>query len=118
MKEIKLPLFLLANEPTEKYTGIEYIYSPPYLSLIMVVSENDTTTLLNSENINKPRMTYQYQNESFEFVIIQNNVKATGGQIAPEVSELEFLDSAFVWFENYLKWEDANIDEDLQSKFN
>ncbi|MGL5235220.1 MAG: hypothetical protein ACRC8Z_10790 [Empedobacter falsenii] len=118
MKEIKLPLFLLANEPTEKYTGIEYIYSPHYMSLIMVVSENDTTTLLNSENINKPRMTYQYQDESFEFVIIQNNVLSVGWQLAPEVSELDFLDSAFEWFENYLKWEESNIDENLKSKFN
>ena len=49
MIELKLPKFLLAEEPTKEYVGVEWIYSPQYLSLIMIVISlilifNQTTT--------------------------------------------------------------------------
>ena len=116
--ELKLPKFLLAEEPTKEYVGVEWIYSPQYLSLIMIVSENDIPTVLDARNRRKSRKTFTYQDETFEFIIIQNNVAATGGQLAPEITEIEFLEQAYDWYKDYLIWEDKNIDEDINSKLN
>lgn len=117
-EKIILPLFMLGDEPMKEYSGIEWIYSPRYLSLIMIIHENDTVSLLNSKNNKRPRKNFRYGNETFEFVIVQNNILATGGELAPIISEEEFLDLAFEWYEKYLIWEDRNIQEDLNSKFN
>ena len=116
--EIKLPKFLLATEPKKEYNGIEYIYSPSYLSLIMVIHENEITSILNAENREKPRKSFEYNSEKFLFVILQNNVAATGGELAPEITEIEFLEQAFDWYKDYLIWEDRNIEEDINSKLN
>lgn len=116
--EIKLPKFLLATEPKKEYNGIEYIYSPSYLSLIMIIHENYTTSILNAENREKPRKSFEYNSEKFLFVIIQNNVISTGGHLAPEITEIEFLEQAYDWYKDYLIWEDKNIDEDINSKLN
>lgn len=35
--ELKMPKFLLAVEPIEMPSGFHYIYSPQYLSLILVI---------------------------------------------------------------------------------
>ena len=56
--------------------------------------------------------------EPFELVIIQNNVKITGGNLAPEITEDEFLNLAWKFWEDYLIWEDKNIDKDINSKLN
>ncbi len=116
--KIKLPKFLLATEPKNEYNGIEYIYSPSYLSLIMIIHENDTISILNEENREKPRKSFEYNSEKFLFVIIQNNVISTGGNLAPEITEIEFLEQAYDWYKDYLIWEDRNIDEDINSKLN
>ena len=107
--DIILPLFLLAENPMEKYIGVEYIYSPLYLSFIMIIVEDDATVLLNTKNVKNVRKTYFYQEETFEFVIIQNNIKLVGGSIAPVINDIEFLDKAFSWYQKYLEWEDANL---------
>lgn len=52
-REITLPKFLLAEEPTKEYVGVEWIYSPQYLSLIMIISENDITTFLDARKRRK-----------------------------------------------------------------
>ena len=116
--ELKLPKFLLAEEPTKEYVGVEWIYSPQYLSLIMIISENDITTVLDARNRRNSRKTFTYKDETFEFIIIQNNVAATGGQLAPEITEIEFFEQAYDWYRNYLIWEDKNINEDINSKLN
>ena len=116
--ELKLPKFLLAEEPTKEYVGVEWIYSPQYLSLIMIISENDIPTVLEAKNRRKSRKTFTYQDETFEFIIIQNNVAATGGELAPEITDEQFLCEAFDWYRAYLIWEDRNIDENETSILN
>lgn len=88
------------------------------MSLILIVAEDSQTVILNDEHLSKPRKTFKYEYETFEFIIIQNNVILTGGQLAPEISETEFLNQAWAWYEEYLKWEDNNIDNDSISKLN
>lgn len=111
--ELKMPKFLLAEEPKEGYDSLSYIYSPHYLSLILIIPEDDLTVLLNEGNRQRPRKTFTYEFEPFEFVILQNNVLATGGGLSPEISEEEFLIQAWEWYENYLIWEDNNIDNEM-----
>lgn len=118
MKELKLPKFLLAENPTEDHNKFIYIYSPVYLSLILIVAEDHQTVVLNEEMASKPRKKFRYDDESFEFVVLQNNVLITGGQLAPRISEIEFLDNAWAWWKNYLIWEDENTDESENSKLN
>lgn len=36
--------------------------------------------------------------EQFKLIIIQNNVKVTGGELAPVVSETQFLNEAWEWY--------------------
>lgn len=118
MKEIKIPKFLLAEEPTKPNDRDIFIYSPHYLSLVLIIPEDEKTVLLNDETRNKPRKTFQYEDESFEFVIIQNNVIHTGGVLSSEITEEEFLNQAWKFWEDYLIWEDRNIDESETSQFN
>ena len=54
----------------------------------------------------------------FELVLVQNNVEATGGAMSPIISETEFLDEAWKWYADYLKWEDNNIDNETRSNLN
>jgi len=118
MKEIVLPQFLIAEDPAGPADREIFIYSPHYLSLVVVIPENDMTFLPNPENISKKRKTYTYKDESFELIIVQNNVLNTGGALSTEISEGEFLDLAWKYWENYLVWEDNNIDESESSKLN
>ena len=118
MKELKLPVFLLAEEPTAPNDREIYIYSPHYLSLIWIIPEDEITVLLNDETRKRPRKTYHYQTEVFELIIIQNNVLHTGGFLSPEITEEEFLDKAWKFWENYLIWEDRNLDESETANFN
>lgn len=113
--EIKMPKFLLAEEPQDRV--FHYIYSPHYLSLVLIIPEEITVTL-NKNNLNKPRKTYRYGSEVFELVLVQNNVEATGGAMSPIISETEFLDKAWEWYADYLKWEDGNIDNETRSNLN
>ncbi len=116
--ELKLPMFLLAEDHTEPIDRFTYIYSPRYLSLILIIAEDFQTVLLNEENRKRPRKIFHYEGEVFEFVILQNNVLNVGGQLAPEISEDQFLENAWVWYENYLKFEDQNIDEENNANLN
>lgn len=118
MKEIKLPQFLFAEDPTGSTDRDLYIYSPHHLSLVMVIPENDMTFLLNTENVSLKRKTYTYEDESFELIILQNNVLYAEGSLSPEISEDNFLDLAWKFWENYLIWEDNNMDESEPSKLN
>lgn len=76
----------------------------------MIIVEDDSTVLLNSKNVQNVRKTYIFEDEKFEFVIIQNNVNLVAGINAPIISEVEFLDKAFDWYQSYLKWENENYD--------
>ncbi|WP_374440508.1 hypothetical protein [Epilithonimonas sp.] len=118
MKEIKIPKFLLAEEPTKPNDRDIFIYSPHYLSLVLIIPENEKAVLWNDETRNKPRKIYQYEDESFELVIVQNNVLHTGGVLSSEITEEEFLNQAWKFWKEYLIWEDRNIDESQISELN
>lgn len=99
--ELKMPKFLLAlqPEPEQMPNGFHFIYSPLYLSLILVIRERTQQVILNNELRSKPQKLYKYNEyEQFNLIIIQNNVKITGGELAPEISETQFLDEAWEWY--------------------
>lgn len=118
MKKIELPDFILSNNPMLEYDGLDWIYSPKYLSLVLVIHENVLTTILDEKARSNPRKVLLYNEESFEIVVIQNNVLIAGGELAPEITEEEFLDQVTEWYRQYLIWEDGHFDETEQSKFN
>lgn len=69
--ELKMPKFLLAVEPIEMPSGFHYIYSPHYLSLILVIRTSTQQLFLNYELQNNIRKLYECnENEKFEFRII------------------------------------------------
>ena len=99
--ELKMPKFLLAlqPEPDQLPNGFHFIYSPLYLSLILVIRERTQQIVFNRELKSKPQKLYVFNEyEKFNLIIIQNNVKITGGELAPEISETQFLDDAWQWY--------------------
>lgn len=118
MKEIILPQFLLAEDPKGTADKTTFIYSPHYLSLVLIIPEDEKTFIPNEENRSRKRKTFFYNDESFELIILQNNVAYAGGTLSPEISEDEFLDLAWKFWEDYLIWEDRNIDKSKSSKLN
>ena len=96
--EFKMPKFLLALQPEPEHK-FHFIYSPLYLSLILVIRERTQQIVLNKELKDKPQKLYVFNEyEKFKLIIIQNNVKITGGELAPVVSETQFLDEAWEWY--------------------
>ena len=99
--EFKMPKFLLALQPEPEHlpNKFHFIYSPLYLSLILVIRERTQQIVLNRELKDKPQKLYVCnEDEQFKLIIIQNNVKLTGGELAPEISETQFLDEAWQWY--------------------
>ena len=73
--------------------------SPLYLSLILVIRERTQQIVLNRELKDKPQKLYVFNEyQKFKLIIIQNNVKVTGGELAPAISETQFLDEAWEWY--------------------
>ena len=101
--ELKMPKFLLAIEPTQMPSGFHYIYSPHYLSLVLVIRERSQQVILNNELISKPKKQYTYNsNEQFTLIVLQDNVDSTGGILSPKISQAQFLDEAWQWYINNL----------------
>ena len=97
--ELKMPKFLLAAEPSQMPSGFHYIYSPHYLSLVLIIRERTQQVILNNELRNKPQKRYTYNdNEQFTLVVLQNNIQQVGGILAPAISETQFLDEAWEWY--------------------
>ena len=99
--ELKMPKFLLALQPEPEHlsNGFHFIYSPHYLSLILVIRERTQIVVLNDELLHRPQQLYTISDtEQFRLVILQNNVKITGGELALEISETQFLDEAWQWY--------------------
>lgn len=97
--ELKMPKFLLAIEPTQMPSGFHYIYSPHYLSLVLIIRERTQQVILNNELRSKPQKLYNYNdNEQFRLVVLQNNIQQTGGILSQEISETQFLDEAWEWY--------------------
>lgn len=91
-----MPLFLWGINSDSLWN---YIYCPPYLSLVAVVDKREMVDFGFNENF--PQKTFG----NFVFALVQNNVAVTGGQLAPEISEKELLIKAHNWamIEGYLK---------------
>ena len=97
--ELKMPKFLLAIEPTQMPSGFHYIYSPHYLSLVLVIRERTQQIILNNELRSKPQKRYTYNdNEQFTLVVLQNNIQQVGGILSLAISETQFLDEAWEWY--------------------
>ena len=96
--ELKMPKFLLALQPEPEHLPNKF-YSPHYLSLILVIRERTQQVALKDEYVHKPQKLYVCnEDEQFRLIMIQNNVKITGGELAPKISEIQFLDEAWEWY--------------------
>nr|DAS61392.1 MAG TPA: hypothetical protein [Caudoviricetes sp.] len=104
--EVIIPKFLLAENPILPNIDLTYIYSPHYMSLIMVIEENSEIVHLNDTYRAMPQQLYVYDMlEQFRFVVIQNNVMSMGGIYAPVISVEQFIEEAWQWYKSYLDWE-------------
>ena len=104
--EVIIPKFLLAENPILPNIDLTYIYSPHYMSLIMVIEENSEIVHLNDTYRAMPQQLYVYDMlEQFRFVVIQNNVMSMGGIYALVISVEQFIEEAWQWYKSYLDWE-------------
>lgn len=104
--EVIIPKFLLAENPILPNIDLTYIYSPHYMSLIMIIEENSEIVRLNDIYRAMPQQLFVYDElEQFRFVVIQNNVISTGGIYAPIISVEQFIEEAWLWYKAYLDWE-------------
>ena len=104
--DVVVPKFLLAENPILPNIDLTYIYSPHYMSLIMVIEENSEIVRLNDTYRAMPQQLFVYDElEQFRFVVIQNNVISTGGIYAPIISVEQFIEEAWQWYKKYLDWE-------------
>lgn len=104
--DVVIPKFLLAENPIVPNIDLTYIYSPHYMSLIMVIEENNEIVSLNDIYRAMPQQLFVYDElEQFRFVVIQNNVISTGGIYAPIISVEQFIEEAWQWYKKYLDWE-------------
>lgn len=104
--EVIIPKFLLAENPILPNIDLTYIYSPHYMSLIMVIEENSEIVSLNDEYMKMPQRLYVYDAlEQFRLIVVQNNVISTGGIYAPVISVEQFIEEAWQWYRSYLDWE-------------
>lgn len=108
--EIKAPDFLLCENPIKDGTleGLRiFIYVPSKISLIEVFNLDFTPPVFNQGIFLKE---YRYKNtdgvvETYSLAFIQNNCSAS------ESDDFTVLDEAWSFYENYLRWEDDNIDK-------
>lgn len=104
--DVVIPKFLLAENPIVPNIDLTYIYSPHYMSLIMIIEENSEIVSLNDIYRAMPQQLFVYDElEQFRFVVIQNNVISTGGIYAPIISVEQFIEEAWQWYKKYLDWE-------------
>ncbi|WP_314894134.1 hypothetical protein [uncultured Capnocytophaga sp.] len=103
--DVVMPKFLLAENPILPNIDLTYIYSPHYMSLIMVIEENSEIVSLNDEYMKMPQRLYVYDAlEQFRLIVVQNNVISTGGIYAPVISVEQFIEEAWQWYKSYLDW--------------
>lgn len=103
--DVVIPKFLLAENPILPNIDLTYIYSPHYMSLIMVIEENREIVSLNDEYMKMPQRLYVYDAlEQFRLIVVQNNVISTGGIYAPVISVEQFIEEAWQWYKSYLDW--------------
>ena len=62
--ELKMPKFLLAAEPSQMPSGFHYIYSPHYLSLVLIIRERTQQVILNN---------YEESHRSYTTTMIMSN---------------------------------------------
>ena len=103
--DVVIPKFLLAENPIVPNIDLTYIYSPHYMSLIIIIEENREIVSLNDEYMKMPQRLYVYDAlEQFRLIVVQNNVISTGGIYAPVISVEQFIEEAWQWYKSYLDW--------------
>lgn len=121
-KQIKLPEFILCENPVKTGDFIDdnrqFIYVVNCLSLIEIIPLDDYQIPYDYE-MKHNEFTYtseKYQEEeSFMLVFVQNNVEFVSDVSEIEilqgksekVTDVEILEKAWTFYENYLKWEDS-----------
>lgn len=104
--DVIIPKFLLAENPILPNIDLTYIYSPHYMSLIMVIEENSEIVHLNDTYRAMPQQLFVYDElEQFRLVVVQNKVMSMGGIYAPVISVEQFIEEAWQWYKSYLDWE-------------
>lgn len=118
MEKLTNPNFLFAEilpkTGNEIQDNRQFIYCPPWLSLIEVVPLDAFTAAWPKE---QPQKEYQHGNEEFLLVITQNNIEQVNAM--REVEYLQkgldkmtaetLLDQAWNYYQSYLTWEDEQI---------
>lgn len=107
--KLKIPDFLYCEIPIKDGSIQDqraWIYCPQALSLIEVIPEDELTVAINRELIQK-KFTYENTDcypEEFLLVIVQNNCEIS------DIDPQELLANAWDYYQNYLIWEDSQID--------
>jgi hypothetical protein len=117
VEKLVIPDFLLCEVPIKGGDNLDkrmWIYSRMTLSLIEIIPE-DYLPAATNRNLIQKRFLYKNSGgltESFLLVLVQNNCGLV------DFEPLHLLVNAWQWFENYLKWEDGNIDSSIEAQDN
>lgn len=106
LKQLTLPTYLWASDPGES-DGETYIYSPPYMSLILIADSVKYKHLMLNSNVIKRE--FIKKKVSYTFALWQNNVELTGGELVPQISVDDFLSDAFDWSYPFLDKKEFEI---------
>lgn len=108
--ELKLPEFIFGEIPIKDgsiHDQRHWIYCPGAQSLIEVIPEDEIIAAIDRQLVQK---TFVYEGfdgvpEGFRLVIAQDNCELA------EIDPTELLRRAWDWYEQYLIWEDAQLDD-------
>lgn len=102
--ELRIPRFLLATSPNDPAHLFHHIYSPSYLSFVLIFSDDDKDRMLD-DDIHKThkRKEYLYNGKKYTLVILQNHIKQTSQwAFNDKLTEIQFLDQAWEWYKDFL----------------
>lgn len=102
--ELRIPTFLLATSPYDISHTFHHIYSPIYMSFLLVFSDDDKDRMLDDDiHASHKRKEYMYNGKKYTLVFIQNNIKvACKWEFNKKITEMQFLDYAWDWYKEFL----------------
>jgi hypothetical protein len=102
--ELRIPNFLLAVSPYDPAHPFHHIYSPNYMSFVLVFSEDDKDRMLDDDiHASHKRKEFLYNGKKYTLVFIQNNIKeACEWPFNAKITEMQFLDYAWEWYKEFL----------------
>jgi len=87
----------LRNNYAVENIYLEEDFSKKLKALTKMIAEKFSLSAQLQKNIPQAKNVFN-EYEKFNLIIIQNNVKVTGGELAPVISETQFLDEAWEWY--------------------